>query len=157
MGIFMNDSFHNLSVFIRDCIYEKNFARSFGGGFYMVFNGFNTQHSVFVEGTHLLSNTGGVGGGGIQVAYIASGVPTAPHTANISDCEFRNNASPSGGGIYVYPSFLGELRGASCAQTPLLHAFSVVYIVYPEVARLSLSKCSNSFACIYCSIYNLKR
>ena len=115
MGLFMNESFHNLSISVRDCVYQENYARSFGGGFYMVFNGFNTQHIVSVVGTRLLSNTGDVGGGGIQVAYIASGVPAIPHTADVSDCVFQNNTSPSGGGIYVYPSFLGELTWIICA------------------------------------------
>ena len=108
LGVFINESFYNLSVEISDCRFERNFARSFGAGMYLLFNGFNTQHTSNVDRTYMISNMAGVGGGGIQLSYISNGIVDSPHMANFTDCVFDGNRGNAGGGMYVYPSFTGK-------------------------------------------------
>ena len=107
LGIFINESFHNLTVRIDGCKFEGNFARSFGGGVYMLFNGEGTQHFIFVEKSELVFNTALKGGGGIQLSYISNGIQATPHTAIFTECFFTGNRGEAGGGIYIYPSFRG--------------------------------------------------
>lgn len=108
LGIFVNESFHNITVTVHDCTFGGNFARSFGGGMYILFNGENTQHFIIVERTEIVSNIALKGGGGIQLSYISNGVQATPHTGTFVDCSFTANRGEAGGGIYVYPSFRGE-------------------------------------------------
>lgn len=108
LGLFINESFHNITVTIYNCKFRGNFARSFGGGMYILFNGENTQHFIFVEKSEIVSNTALKGGGGVQLSYISNGVQATPHTGTFTDCAFTGNRGEAGGGIYVYPSFRGE-------------------------------------------------
>ena len=108
LGVFINESLHNISVVISDCRFEHNYARSFGGGIFLIFDGFNTQHMINVDRTWVLSNIAVVGGGGVQLSYISNGITGSPHMANFTDCVFDGNRGMAGGGIYVYPSYFGE-------------------------------------------------
>ena len=108
LGVFIKESFYNISVVISDCRFEHNYARSFGGGIFLIFDGFNTQHMINVDRTWVLSNIAVVGGGGVQLSYISNGISGSPHMANFTDCVFDGNRGMAGGGIYVYPSYFGE-------------------------------------------------
>ena len=112
LGIFINESLHNISVVISDCRFKHNYARSFGGSMYFVFNGFNTQHTISVDRTHIVSNTAVLGGGGIDIPYISNGLPGSPHTVSFTDCVFDRNKAVAGGGLHIYV-YLGKLS-VSC-------------------------------------------
>ena len=108
LGIFINESLYNISLVISDCRFEHNYARSFGGGMYLLINGFNTQHTVNIGRIHVVSNTAMVGAGGAQVAFYSNGVPGSPHTVSFTDCVFDRNKAAAGGGLQTYV-FLGKL------------------------------------------------
>ena len=116
LGVFINESFYNISVVISDCRFEHNYARSFGGSMYLLFNSFNTQHTISVDRTHIVSNTAEVGGGGVSIPYNSNGLPGSLHTVNFTDCVFDRNKAVAGGGLHVYV-FLGKL---SCTQLSLI-------------------------------------
>ena len=108
LGVFVNDSYNNVSVTITNCSIESNTARSFGGGAYFLFNGDTAQHSFAMDTTHFSSNVARLyGGGGVHLSFLSNGIPTAPHTVVFTDCQFHNNRAETGGGIYIFTSFLG--------------------------------------------------
>ena len=106
--MFINESLYNISVVISDCRFEHNYARSFGGSIYLLFGGFNTQHTINVDRTWVVSNMAVLGAGGVQLSYISNGIAGSPHMANFTDCVFDGNRGAAGGGMYVYPSYFGK-------------------------------------------------
>ena len=95
--MFSNESDHNLSVTIYDCVFENNYARSFGGGMYLLLGGFTTHHTVLVQRANISSNIGLLGGGGAIAAYFNNG----PFRITFVDCNIRKNSGAAGGGILV--------------------------------------------------------
>ena len=109
LGIFVNESHHNVTITVKNCSIVGNYARSFGGGIYVIFNGDRAQHVFLAEGTTLSSNVVMLhGGGGMQLSFLSNGIPTAPHKAIMTNCLFHNNTAQAGGGIFIFTSFLGE-------------------------------------------------
>ena len=107
LGIFMNETTQNLDINIHECMFEGNEARLFGGGiFILTFSYTTVQHSILIERTRLISNTGGFGGAGVQLSYLSSGNIDYPHRVVFRECDFMRNMGQSGGGIYI---FVGEL------------------------------------------------
>ena len=115
LGVFINESFYNISMVISECRFEHNYARTFGGGIYMIFNGLNTQHTINVDRTHVVANTARVGGGGVLVSYISSGLRDSPHMGSFTDCVFDGNRGGAGGGIFLLPPLVGKCTGMSTA------------------------------------------
>ena len=113
LGVFINESFYNISMVISECRFERNYARTFGGGIYMIFNGMNTQHTISVERTHVVANNARVGGGGVLVSYISSGIRESPHMGSFMDCVFDGNRAGAGGGIFLLPPLAGKCTGMS--------------------------------------------
>ena len=96
MAVYSNASHHNISVTISNCVYENNFARSYGGGLYLGLSekidaGYS-QNDVLIEGTNFTSNTAGFGGGAFVLFY---------PEATINDCNLTNNSATAGGGIFM--------------------------------------------------------
>ena len=102
MAVFCNESRHNICVTISDCVFDNNYARSFGGGAYLLLGGFGTHHRILMERTHVVSNFGHIGGGGIQVSFLNSGPEEDPLLMTFVDCEIYNNSAQAGAGVYVY-------------------------------------------------------
>lgn len=117
LGIFINDSYNNVSIVINNCSIENNYARSFGGGLYTLFNGNTARHTMTIDKTNISSNVAFLhGGGGMQLSFLSNGIPAAPHTVIFNDCTFDSNAAEAGGGIYIFTSFQGEFekRSSEC-------------------------------------------
>ena len=108
LGVFINESLYNISVVISDCRLKQNYARSFGGSMYLILSGFNTQHTINIDRTQVVSNVAVFGGGGVHISYISSGLPGSPHMGLFTDCLFDGNRGGAGGGIYSYPPFAGK-------------------------------------------------
>ena len=102
MAVFCNESRHNIRVTISDCVFENNYARSFGGGVYLLLGGFGTHHRILMERTQVVSNFGQIGGGGIQATFFNSGPEEDPLLMTVVDCKINNNSAQAGAGIYVY-------------------------------------------------------
>ena len=60
LGIFISTIgvSHNVTALVSNCTFRDNFATSFGGGLYFVYNGTCSQHYGRVEDSHFVSNTG---------------------------------------------------------------------------------------------------
>ena len=104
LGLLINESFHNITALIVDSQFVNNFASSFGGGFYVVFNGTGTQHRVTVNNTHFINNTGILGAGGMNTAYLTNGELDYPITATIQNSYFYGNQGETGGAMYIFPA-----------------------------------------------------
>ena len=109
MAVFSNESRHNINVTISNCVFENNYARSFGGGAYLLLGGFGTHHRILMERTQVVSNIAQIGsGGGIMASFFNSGPEDHPLLMTFVDCEIGNNSGVAGGGIYVFTSADGE-------------------------------------------------
>ena len=118
LGIFVNDSYNNVSIFISNCSIENNYARSFGGGLYTLLNGNTASHSMMIDKTNISSNVAFLhGGGGMQLSFLSNGIPADPHTVIFNDCNFDSNVAEAGGGMYIFTSFLGEFENRSSEYT----------------------------------------
>lgn len=104
LGLFLNESLHNISIHIFDCVFESNFARLFGGGLFILTQSHihNQLVKFHVEESRFIGNQANFGGAGIQLSYLNSGSNERPHTAVFRRCEFINNRGPSGSGIYIF-------------------------------------------------------
>jgi len=109
LGLFVNDSQHNITATICDNVFAHNFARSYGGGLFMVIFGQNTQNMLEVERNVFESNEGLLGAGGVLMTFFSDGVLGYPHTTKISDCSFSGNSGTSGGGLLVGLAGPGEI------------------------------------------------
>ena len=100
MAVYSNASHHNISITISNCVYENNYARYYGGGLYITLAEKNDaeyfQNDVLIEGTRFVSNTAGLGGGGLSISY---------PEAEIVDCNLTNNSALAGGGILITAAF----------------------------------------------------
>ena len=96
MAVYSNAFYHNISVYITDCEYEDNSARSFGGGLYIALAGKTDtgyyQNDFKIESTTFAGNTAGLGGGGVALFY---------PEIEIVDCTINSNSASSGGGIFM--------------------------------------------------------
>ncbi len=111
IGIFIDESNQSVILNMIDCKLHGNFARSYGGGMYILLNGYGTQHVLTLIRVNIVRNTGGLGGAGVQLTYLSatdSYVP--PHMAVFRECNFEDNMGEAGGGIYVFTSFIGKLE-----------------------------------------------
>ena len=90
---------NSISIAIRNCTYENNFAQIHGGGLYLaILEGISTSCShkdIVIERTQFASNIAGIGGGGIVMFTPA---------LKIVDCNITNNSASAGGGIFAYHS-----------------------------------------------------
>lgn len=106
LGLFLNENVHNLTFTISGCVFENNTARLFGGGlFILTLSHLSNQLNIVVERSSFRWNNASYGGGGVQLSYLRSGTNSRPHTVAFTECEFVDNRSPSGSGIYI---FVGE-------------------------------------------------
>ena len=107
LGIFVNESIHNITGTISDNAFVGNFARSFGGGLYIVVFGDNTQNLLLVERNVFEDNLAILGGGGFIMTFFSNGIEDTPHQTNITDCFFSGNSGESGGALLIYLAYDG--------------------------------------------------
>lgn len=109
LGIFINESYHNITGMISDNSFVGNYARSFGGGVFMVIFGEGTQNTLLVMRNVFENNLAESGGGGLLMTFFSIGLEAAPHTINVTDCYFRGNSGESGGATLFYLAYQGKL------------------------------------------------
>lgn len=116
LGIFINESFHNISGTINDNRFVDNYARSFGGGLFMVIFGEGTQNILLVRRNVFVNNVALLGAGGLLMTFFSTGLEAAPHTSNITDCFFEGNSGESGGAVLVYLAYEGNCFACACKR-----------------------------------------
>ena len=105
VGVFYNESYHNITVGILNSHFESNYARSFGGGVFIVIFGEGTQNINTLERNIFVNNYALLGGGAILSTFFSNGVSGRPHSVLISDCTFVGNIGETGGALFVYPAY----------------------------------------------------
>ena len=110
LGLLINESFHNVTALITNCRFHNNSAFSFGGAFYLMFNGTGTQHRVTVDNCQFVNNAGTLGAGAICIGYLTNGNFKFPITGIIQNSLFVKNKGEIGGAIFIFPAsaFGGE-------------------------------------------------
>ena len=101
VGFFVQESLRNISFVIEDCLFDRNFAESFGGGLYLNINGVNTHHNFTINNNNFTRNVGGKGsfGGGLELALLIQNVDIPPSRFDIIACHFQENVADYGGGL----------------------------------------------------------
>lgn len=97
---FTVDSLSSLNATVEDCYFEDNFARSFGGGLYVVLNGYS-NHTVVVNRVKLVRNWTPLAAGGLNVGYVQGDALDAVNSVFVYNSEFIENYSGGGGGAYI--------------------------------------------------------
>ena len=106
LGLFLNESLHNVTLTISDSTFEENKVKLFGGGLFILTQSHpNNQLSILVDRCSFKRNNAPFGGAGVQLSYLRSGDNSRPHTVVFRECEFAENRGASGSGIYI---FVGE-------------------------------------------------
>ena len=108
LGIFYNESYHNITLIITNTCFENNFARSFGGAVYLVKFGEQTQNVYMLRGNNFTNNLAPLGGGGMANTYFSSGIPDAPNTLLMANCTFIGNVGQTGGALSLYLPYEGK-------------------------------------------------
>ena len=114
LGIFYNESYHNISLTITDSSFENNYARSFGGALYLVRFGEQTQNVYTLKGNNFNNNVAPLGGGAISNTFFSSGIPDSPNTLLMSDCTFVGNVGQTGGALSLYLPYAGKFTQELC-------------------------------------------
>ena len=114
IAVYINEHVVDVSIDIEDSTVVNSFARSYGGGVFIIINGrLPTQHSINFVRTNISSNYGQLAGSGVFLGFLSStSTVVRPHSVVFSECSFTNNTGLSGGGIYIITSFVGKCTHA---------------------------------------------
>lgn len=96
----------SLNATVEDCLFEQNYARSFGGGLYVAFNG-REHHRVTIRRVRFIRNNAPTAGA-LEVGFITGGILGADNQLMAYDSEFVENYAIFGGGVYFFT--LGIIR-----------------------------------------------
>lgn len=91
----------SLTAVVEDSIVEGNFARSFGGGLYVGFDG-NLSHTVNVTRVQFTRNECPGAAGGLEIGFVQGADPHSINRIFVEDSEFVENRAGFGAGIYFF-------------------------------------------------------
>ena len=109
LGVFYNESYHDILLRVSDNHFQNNYARSFGGAVYLVIFGEGTQNMIVLQRNNFIDNFAQLGGGAVLNTFFSNGVPSKPHTILMSDCLFAGNKGQTGGALFVNPAYESKL------------------------------------------------
>ena len=124
LGVFCNETYHNISLQITDNYFENNYAKSFGGALYFVKFGEWTQTTYNLSGNSFTNNVAPLGGGAISNTFFSSGIPGSPNRLLMTDCIFIGSIGQSGGALSLYLPYAGKF-------TQDMHCVLSVVILMP--------------------------
>ena len=102
VGIFIQqDSAVNTTI--QNCLFEQNYATTFGGGVYFLFDKGVLNHSLVITSSDFVDNESGDGGGGLVIGFLYTYLSGTAPSVSVMKCYFANNQAKYGGGAYVYP------------------------------------------------------
>ncbi len=102
VGIFVQENTRNVSVTVRDCLFDANYADAFGGGLYLNIAGQNTTHYFTVERNNFTRNRvegDSSYGGATHLALTIRNIDYLPTEIKFVECYFEGNHASFGGGL----------------------------------------------------------
>ena len=105
LGLFIRESFRNISASISDSEFRDSYAFSFGGGVYVALDGDASQHNVTIQDCQLVNNRANLGAGGMIIIFFSNGLRLHPMTVTVFKSKFIGNSGDTGGGIYITPQY----------------------------------------------------
>ena len=97
-SIIITENITNVTVVMKDCMFEQNNAQSVGGGLYLVLGGINTIHSVNISSCQFVNNTSN-SGGGAAIGFLNNNLMDVPSIVVFTHCIFENNSAQFAGGL----------------------------------------------------------
>lgn len=91
----------SLDVFVTGCIFERNYALSFGGGMYMAWIRVS-NHTTTITHTSFIENECPGGAGGLEMGFGMGGPEDIANKLFGSDLRFVGNRATYGGGAYAF-------------------------------------------------------
>ena len=109
IGLYIGEASNNVTLEMIDSKVIGNYGHLFGGGIYIAIISPGTQLLLIFERIDIIGNRAGSGGGGVQLSYLSvTDIQKVYHTVAFRKCNFVENVGDSGGGIYVFTSFIGK-------------------------------------------------
>jgi len=159
LGILINESVANVTLNVNDCLFARNYAQFYGGAIFSVTNGYEVQHNQSFDRIRVISNSAGVGAGGVFVAFIsATQVYVPPHSALFTDCLFHDNVGVAGGAMFVLTSYIGNSLIVVTFYFLIIIACMIIVLynnahTYPLLLVLSHTKPCDHTAIVHRSSY----
>ena len=91
----------SLTAVVENSTIEENFARSFGGGLYVGFDG-NLNHTVTVNRVCLIRNECAGAAGGLEIGFVQGADPNSLNRIFVLNSEFIENQAGLGAGTYFF-------------------------------------------------------
>ena len=91
---------YSLNATVENCLFEQNYARSFGGGLYIAFNGLE-HHIVTIRQVQFLRNRAPTAGA-LEVGFVSGGNLGADNRLEVYDSTFTENSATFGGGVFFF-------------------------------------------------------
>lgn len=91
----------SLTATVENSTVEDNFARSFGGGLYVGFDG-NLNHTVTVDRVRLIRNECPGAAGGLEIGFVQGADPVSINQIFVLNSEFVENRAGFGAGTYFF-------------------------------------------------------
>lgn len=99
LGLFLSDTSSNITALVFNCTFERNFALTWGGGMYVLFDKLS-NHTVTIEDSSFLLNHCDNGAGAICSARL--GEQDQYSTIAIMRSNFTMNTANHGGATAIY-------------------------------------------------------
>ena len=90
-----------VSVLVKDCTFQKNYASAHGGGLYIAL-GIVANHSVIVQDSQFLDNHTPGGAGGLNIGFVKRGSNFIANKVFAINLHFFRNSATHGGGSFVF-------------------------------------------------------
>ena len=117
IGVFVRENNFNVSITISGCQFHQNFATSYGGGMYVLFNG-KGSHLAYIVKNVYKSNVAVRGGAGLTLVGIKGDI-SSPHFFNVVECELVQNKAKVGGGLLYVVNVGSGKSNILCIESTL--------------------------------------
>lgn len=91
----------SVDILVTGCMFERNFALSFGGGLYMGWIRVS-NHTTTITDTSFVENVCPGGAGGLELGFGRAGSGETTNKFFASDLHFIGNMATFGGGTYIF-------------------------------------------------------
>ena len=106
MGVYINTVNSSVTVNLRACSFNNNFAELFGGGLYLYTGGSSSNHSILVEDTDFIDNSVAAAGGAVQMALLIQNSDVPGSQFNYTNCSFVSNSADYGGAVSAIQTYV---------------------------------------------------